>query len=229
MISVCLASYNGDKYILKQIRSILNQLGKEDELIISDDGSKDNTLEVIKSFEDSRLKIYQNVRHGVVGNFENAIKHANGDFIFLSDQDDEWMPNKVEKCLKALDSYDCIVTDCFLCDGNGNIVHNSFFELNETKKGKFYNLIIKNGYMGSCMAFRREILSSILPFPEDIPLHDMWIGNVAAFKYRLGWLPDKLIKYRRHGGNASSASGKSKVSFVRKISYRWHIIRHIIK
>ena len=86
MISVCMASYNGAIFIKQQAVSILNQLGLEDELIISDDGSKDNTLEILASLNDSRIKIYHHsAPHGVVSNFENAIKHASGDYIFLSD------------------------------------------------------------------------------------------------------------------------------------------------
>ena len=93
MISVCMASYNGAIFIKQQAVSILNQLGLEDELIISDDGSKDNTLEILASLNDSRIKIYHHsAPHGVVSNFENAIKHASGDYIFLSDQDDICVP-----------------------------------------------------------------------------------------------------------------------------------------
>lgn len=107
MISVCMASYNGAIFIKQQAVSILNQLGLEDELIISDDGSKDNTLEILASLNDSRIKIYHHsAPHGVVSNFENAIKHASGDYIFLSDQDDIWLSNKKEKCLSCLQEYD---------------------------------------------------------------------------------------------------------------------------
>ena len=94
-ISVCIATYNGGAFIKDQIYSILLQLSQNDEIIISDDGSRDSTLNILFSFNDSRIKIYKNGgKHGVVSNFENAIKHATGDYIFLCDQDDVWMPGK---------------------------------------------------------------------------------------------------------------------------------------
>ena len=100
MISVCMASYNGEKYIKEQIDSILKQLSDEDELVISDDGSTDNTLSVIQSIHDKRIKLIHNQgEHGYSRNFENALKNSKGDYIFLSDQDDVWKDNKVETIL----------------------------------------------------------------------------------------------------------------------------------
>lgn len=227
MISVCMATFNGVKYIECQLHSILQQLNEDDEVVISDDGSCDRTIDVIELINDSRIRIIKNDRHGVVHNFENAILNARGSYIFLADQDDEWMPNKVERCMDGLKKFDCIVTDCYVCDGEGVIVRDSFFELNRTKKGRFYNLVIKNGYIGCCMAFRKEILLKVLPFPQDIPLHDLWIGNIAAFHFKVGWISDKLVKYRRHGANASCAAERSDASFMKRVGYRWRIIKHL--
>ena len=100
MISVCMACYNGEKFIQEQVDSIICQLGLDDELIISDDGSNDRTLDILFSYEDSRIKILHNrACHGFVGNFENALSHAKGDYIFLSDQDDIWKKEKVQKVI----------------------------------------------------------------------------------------------------------------------------------
>lgn len=228
MISVCIASYNGEKYIERQLRSILSQLGESDEIVVSDDESKDRTIAVIQGIGDNRVKIVYNPRHGVVHNFENAIVNAKGDYIFLSDQDDEWLPNKVARCMEVLKTYDCVVTDCQICDSEGSIIHDSFYEVNGTKPNKWYNLFVNNGYMGSCMAFRKSILPHILPFPKDIPLHDIWIGNIAAFKFNICWMSDKLMKYRRHGNNASNAAEKSDASLVKRLGYRWHIIKYLL-
>ena len=95
MISVCIATYNGEKYLREQLDSILPQLAESDEVIVSDDGSTDGTIDLITSLNDPRIKIVSNSgRKGYVGNFENALKHTTGDYIFLSDQDDIWYPNK---------------------------------------------------------------------------------------------------------------------------------------
>ena len=83
MISVCLASFNGAEFIGEQVESILCQIGSGDELILSDDGSSDRTLEIVRGFRDKRIKVYKNIKKGVVSNFENAINHAQGDYIFL--------------------------------------------------------------------------------------------------------------------------------------------------
>lgn len=229
MVSVCLATYNGEKYIKTQLLSILAQIGNGDEIIISDDGSSDKTINIINQICDPRIKIFYNQNHGLVHNFENALYHVKGDYIFLSDQDDEWMPNKVEVCLAYLQDYDCVVSDSYICDDNGEIIKDSFFSLNKTRRGKYYNLLIKSGYIGCCMAFRSVILPRVLPFPDDIPLHDMWIGNLASFKFRLTWSPNKLVKYRRHGNNASCAAEKSNYSLFDKIGFRWFIIKNLVK
>jgi len=227
MVSVCIATYNGVPYLKEQISSILPQLSSNDEIIVSDDNSSDDTLLILESFNDPRIKVFKNLRHGVIWNFENALSHASGDYIFLSDQDDLWMPDKVKVCMDYLCKYDCVISDCYICDGDGIIIADSFFRLNHTQTGKWYNLFVKSGYIGCCMAFKRDVLIKTLPFPQDIPLHDMWIGNISAFKYNVGWIPEKLIKYRRHGKNASSAAEKSRSSLSQKLGYRWHIIKHL--
>lgn len=115
MISVCMATYNGEKYIKEQLKSILKQLGPCDEVVISDDGSKDNTKDVIDSIEDKRIHYYVNSgTHGFTHNFENALRHASGNFIFLSDQDDIWMDNKVSIVMEALKTADFVTHDLSL-------------------------------------------------------------------------------------------------------------------
>ena len=157
-ISVCLASYNGEKYIREQLDSILPQLGENDEIIISDDHSTDNTINVIKSLNDSRIKIFENnLGKGYSRNFENAINQATGDIIFLSDQDDVWMENKVELMTKELKQNDLVVSDALISDGNLNPTLGSHFKVHGTKKG-FINNWLKTRYIGACMAFKKEIL-----------------------------------------------------------------------
>ena len=112
MISVCIATYNGERYIGEQIKSILNQLNSSDEIIVSDDGSKDKTIDVVKSFDDKRIRIIDGPRKGSpISNFENALKAAKGEYIFTADQDDVWTDDKVRTCMRYLQSYDCVVSD----------------------------------------------------------------------------------------------------------------------
>lgn len=128
MNSVCMASFNGERYIKEQIDSILLQIGEDDELIISDDGSTDQTVDVICSYRDDRIKFVRNVnRHGCIGNFENALRVASGDFIFLADQDDIWLSDKYTKMCTLLEQYDLVVSDSVVVDSNLNVIEPSFF------------------------------------------------------------------------------------------------------
>lgn len=228
MISVCMPTYNGEKFIRIQLESILSQLGNDDEVVISDDSSTDKTVEIIKSLNDSRIHLFENNSfHSPIYNLENALKNAKGDFIFLSDQDDEWTEDKVSVCMEKLKDCDLVIHDADIVDGNGNQTAESFFKLNHTKSGKFYNLL-KNGYLGCCMCFSKNLLSQFLPFPKKLPMHDIYIGNFAAFNgYRIRFIEDKLIHYRRHGNNASITSEHSHRKLLSRISDRITILKNI--
>ena len=111
-ISVCIATYNGERYIAKQLDSILEQLRDDDEVVVSDDSSGDKTLEIIQSYQDKRIKLFPNQKfRSPIFNFENALKQATGSYIFLSDQDDLWGPGKVETALKSLQTHQVFVSD----------------------------------------------------------------------------------------------------------------------
>ena len=228
MISVCVATYNGEKFIKEQIESILCQLSSDDEIIVSDDGSTDGTIVIINCIGDKRIRIIEGPRkHSPTFNFENALKEAKGDYIFLADQDDVWKTNKVEVCMKWLQKYDCVVSDAEVTDSNLNPLYPSLYAIMQVRQGHIYNTVWKNGYTGCCMAFRRNILEASLPFPKDIPMHDIWIGNVAAYKYNVKFIPDKLILFRRHKETISCNGKGSKYSIWQQMKFRWSIIKNI--
>lgn len=228
MISVCVATYNGEKFIREQIESILCQLSSDDEIIVSDDGSTDGTIVIINCIGDKRIRIIEGPRkHSPTFNFENALKEAKGDYIFLADQDDVWKTNKVEVCMKWLQKYDCVVSDAEVTDSNLNPLYPSLYAIMQVRQGHIYNTVWKNGYTGCCMAFRRNILEASLPFPKDIPMHDIWIGNVAAYKYNVKFIPDKLILFRRHKETISCNGKGSKYSIWQQMKFRWSIIKNI--
>ncbi|MDD9196712.1 glycosyltransferase family 2 protein [Aliivibrio sp. S3MY1] len=224
-----MASYNGVLFIEMQISSIIKQLSESDELIISDDGSNDGTIDVIKKFieKDKRIKLLSGPQSGLIANFGNALKQAKGDYIFLADQDDIWEDNKVLIFIDKLKYHTLVISDCTVNDIDLKLLNKSFYELNGSKSGFFKNLY-KNSFLGCCMAFRRELLTDILPFPNKIPMHDWWIGLVAETKYSTTFISDKLLKYRRHGMNASQTSEKSKSSIITKINYRFSLLYYIL-
>jgi glycosyltransferase involved in cell wall biosynthesis len=220
MISVCLATYNGGAYVGELLRSVLAQLGPDDEVVVSDDGSTDDTLAVIASLDDPRLRLLDGGnRLGVVKNFERVLLRARGETVFLCDQDDVWLPGKIEHCITALQTHLLVVTDCKVVDSELNEVAPSFFRLRNSGRGLLHNWW-KNGYLGCCMAFRRELLRVALPFPNRIPMHDMWLGMIAETLGGTCFLPEPLLLYRRHEGSASDAAGRSTASFSKMLADR---------
>lgn len=225
MVSVCMATYNGQKYIREQIDSILCQLSDQDEVIVSDDGSKDKTIDIIKSYNDDRIKIFINKgKHGFVGNFENSLRHASGDYIFLCDQDDYWKPNKVEVVLKALEKYDLVIHNAELVDGQGKSLGKTYYDTLHHKTGFLANLY-KTRWLGCCMEFRKEVRDYCLPIPEKLTGHDYWIGMLGMLRFRYKFMDDVLMCYRRHGDNVSPSGEKSNHSLWYKlVTKRWNLI-----
>lgn len=231
MISVCMATYNGAVYIEEQINSILSQLGLDDELVISDDGSTDDTLLILNRMADSRIKIFFNLGcSDYTSNFESALVNARGDFIFLSDQDDIWLPNKVPVLMAALQVNDFVVSDAQVVSSDLAIVHESHFKLRGVSIGFIRNLI-RCRYLGCCYAFNRRVLNKALPFPRDHTMvrHDTWLILVAYLFFKVGRIDVPLIKYRRHTSNVSSGGDFSTNSFFFKVKYRVYILYHLAK
>ncbi|SHE83114.1 glycosyltransferase family 2 protein [Alkalibacter saccharofermentans] len=229
-ISVAMASYNGEKYIEDQINSILCQLHQNDELVISDDGSSDNTLSIINRFceRDKRIKLYHNKDNGIIKNFENAIKNTVNEIILLCDQDDIWLPNKIERMVKEFEinpEVTLVISDLQYVDSDLNEVKDELIN-RKYKKGILKNFI-KNSYIGCCMAFNKEIKKTILPFPQKIPMHDAWIGILAElFKYKIVYIPEKLILYRRHE-NTATTSDRNKLNKI--IKWRFYLMLNLVQ
>lgn len=224
---------NGEKYLKRQLDTILMQLGKEDELIVSDDASADRTVEIIKSYGDKRIKLLEGKFGSPVLNVENALKKAQGDYLFLADQDDVWLPDRIRKMSEKLQQYDLVVCNAFIVNGEEKILHESYFTWKGSGKGFFRNLK-KNSFMGSAMAFRRKIAEAALPFPEKIAMHDVWIGLMAECKGKVLFLDEQLMYYRRHEGNFTAAADKpddklSDFSLSYKIKYRLQLLFYVIK
>lgn len=228
MISICMTTCNGERYVQAQIESILSQIGVQDELVISDDGSTDGTHELISQIGDVRIVLLSNNGpSGVVQNVENALKHSHGEYVFLSDQDDVWLPGKVSRIMSALEHCDLVVSDCYVTDHFLTVVHPSLFQLIHSGPGFFKNLY-RNSYVGCCMAMRRRVLSRALPFPDNTPMHDWWIGLIGEAAYRTEFIAEPLMLYRRHGGNVSLTSGQSSFSSMRKLIWRLVLVKDLV-
>ena len=222
-ISVALAAYKGEQYIAEQIESILSQLGENDELIVSDDFSSGETRFIVEnlSSQDKRIIYIEGPGKGVVKNFENALKACSGDVIFLSDQDDVWLPGKVEAVMNEFRSgAQLVLHDASITDADLNITAPSCFEIHGAN-GSFAKNLIKNTFVGCCMAFTKELLNQTMPFPEGIAMHDWWIALIALrSKQKTVLLRKPLILWRRHGDNVTGG----KTSAVQKIRWRLNML-----
>lgn len=218
-ISVALTTYNGKKYIKQQLESILCQMGLDDEIIICDDGSIDGTLEILEQYalNDKRINVIKNNHLGVVLNFEDAIRRCKNDVIFLSDHDDIWNTDKVENVKRRFNKKNTTL-----------ILHNAL-EYSEVKinSGKMLIPAMKHGvisnilsscYWGCCMAFKKELVEHILPFPNMIVAHDQWIGIVAEARHEAEFIDLPLIKHRIHENNVTRKQG-----FIKKIGFRMNL------
>ena len=240
MISVCIATYNGERHIKEQLDSILSQLSLSDEIIVSDDGSTDQTLNIINNYNDSRIAIYHHTKKKekfsfgyTASNFENAISKSKGDVIFFADQDDVWLPNKIELQLSALQNADLVLSDCQIVDESLKPIIMSKFDLENVKTG-FWKNIYKSGYLGCCMAFRKQLLTHILPLPKDVP-HDLWIGLIAEDKGSVALLHKQTLLYRRHSNNVSATNPlfiekenklpQNKNTLYFKLLYRFYVLK----
>lgn len=206
--SVAMAVYNGEKFLAKQIDSILEQLGNDDELIISYDDSQDRTLEIISEYEkkDSRVRIIENVHPGVVGNFNNALSACTKDVIFISDQDDVWVDGKREIMMQALkkSGVDLAIHNVVHIDANDNIISKPLFEEYGIGKGLLRNYL-KPRYSGCCMAFPENTLSIVYPMPDSVINYDHWIGMACELFGDVVFVEDVLLEHRLHDSNITTS------------------------
>jgi hypothetical protein len=218
MISVCMAVFNGERYLEDQLRSILVQLAIDDEIIVVDDSSVDGSVNLVKQMDDPRIILLQNkVNSGPAASFERAISHAKGKYILLSDQDDIWHPSKVAIICEIFGSSNslAVVSDARVVNADRKILMESLFRLRGSRAGFWHNLY-RNGFVGCCMAVRCDAKAFLLPFPKAISMHDEWIGLCSSIAGTVEFVEHKLIDYRRHTTNVSHFTHGSLGSMLRK-------------
>ena len=208
--SVLMITYNGIKYIEQQILSIIENLESEDELIISDDGSQDGTVELIELYK----KHYPNIilvrgpHSGIAANVSNAFQYSSCDILFFSDQDDEWLPGKIKRMkemFKKNAAINVIMHDGFICDEKNVVTstNETIFHKRNPKHGVINN-IIKSTYYGCCMAFRRSFLEKYMPLSSKLLAYDQFLGLCAEHQRTSFFMDEQFIKHRYHGLNQSN-------------------------
>lgn len=240
MVSVCMATHNGEQYIEDQLSSILTQLEADDEVIISDDGSTDRTIEIIKSIGDKRVRVLHFIQpfnplsgqqRGMLfssRNFENALKNAQGDIIILSDQDDVWYPEKVEIIRNRLLQADIVKHDMSIINADNMLIKTRYYTAEKQQNRNWFHLIKYLPFRGCCLAFRKSVLNSSFPFPKMCLQHDTWIGMIAAkCKYRFHYIDQPLLYHRIHGNNVSELVNENSLWY--KVVYRFKLILQLIR
>lgn len=218
-ISIALATYNGEKYIEEQLKSIYNQTIKPDEIIISDDNSNDKTINIINETKRTtnikHVVIENNIRTGYSLNFNRALQSVNGDVIFLCDQDDFWFENKIEYVLNQFKEN----TNIWVVMNNAMFTDESLNQLGTTKldEHKRYDRKLNGYHIGCCAAVRKELLDYCLPIPSNKVGHDNWIISIAEGLGKRKIINSVLQYYRRHGNNQSNTFHNGiKVSIIEK-------------
>lgn len=224
-----MAVYNGAAYLRPQLQSILAQLRATDEVVVVDDASQDNSAEVLRSLSDARVHVFHNECNlGVRATFERATRLAQGDILFLSDQDDLWLPGKVDKIIEVFflnPEITLVASDAQVIDASGRLVADSFFAQRGRFAAGFLHTLLKNKYLGCTLAFRRSMLDHFLPIPKDVPMHDIWFGLINDIYGKTHFIDQPLIAYRRHESNVSPSVG---ASFVQKVVWRWRLIKNLL-
>jgi glycosyltransferase involved in cell wall biosynthesis len=204
-VSVALLTCNSSRWLQPQLQSVLDQLGPADEVVVVDDASTDGTVAMITARGDGRIRLLANTRNrGVRVGIERGLTACRGEFIFLCDHDDVWLPGKRDTLIGELQAGAVLaLSDASVIDGEGRQIEASFMARRGGFRGSLAATLWKNRYLGCAMAFRRELLTDILPIPAAVPMHDMWIGALASLRGRVAYVDRPLMQYRRHGGNVS--------------------------
>lgn len=245
MISVAMCTYNGQNYIIEQLKSIVEQDRMIDEIVICDDCSKDKTVELAKRYLNKtkvKYKILINDRNlGVEQNFRKCIESCKGEYIFLADQDDVWLPDKVKRIMEKFeDNENCMLVAC-----DGHIVNkdlqimvdsswesfNAFkigFKGSKTSKEEFIKLSMYHWFVsGTMMAVRRKLIEHAFPEPTKAGwIHDNWLVAIAPIYGDVAFVDEKLVLYRQHDNNTIGASVRQRTNKGKSFYHVQHVLFH---
>ncbi len=234
LISIAMCTYNGEKFIKEQLDSILSQTYTQLELIITDDKSSDNTISIIKEYQknDSRITLYENeINLGFLKNFEKSISLCTGDYITLADQDDIWKKNKLELFINNIHNNVLIYSDAIIIDKNSQetgvqlIRPKSNLCSGTCNKAFFLNNFIS----GNTMMFKTELREHILPIPEQMSYHDIWIGYVASTYGTITYTDEPMTYYRKYEGQVTHQGDVIPKNIFKRLEYKKNLRLKVAK
>lgn len=230
-ISIVMATYNGERFLAKQINSHLEQSYPNLEFIYLDDCSSDKTWEILQAFaeKDKRINIYQNEQNlGYIHTFEKAIQFASSDLIALSDQDDIWLPHKLQDLYQSLGNYSLIYSDSDLINENDSKLNR---RMSDIKKQIAYHTPFMYTFgawaPGHSMLFRKEIIPPTFHFPTYVT-HDYALGFLATCKHGINYIPEPLVLYRQHTQNLVGADTRKNKQKPNKGQKRERILQRMV-
>lgn len=214
LVSIAMATYNGECYLRKQLDSIYAQTYKNIEVIVCDDCSSDSTVAMLEEYKKTQgLQYFVNVNNrGYLKNFERVLGLCRGGYIALADQDDIWMPNKIERLIGAISGYTMVYSDASYIDQKDNIIAKSVrkYASHPVVSGKPFKILAFHSFIIGCtLMLKRELLLTALPFPEGEKFHDRWLSLIACKLDGVVFLDEQLVLYRKHAGNTIGLSKAS--------------------
>ncbi len=229
MITILMGTYNGEKYIEEQIESILSQTEKKWRLVIQDDCSTDATPDIVKkyaeNYKDKVTFIERRFSSGSAkNNFASMLKLSKSDYVLTCDQDDVWLPSKIELTLKKMqeleskygkDSPFLVHTDLIIADAELKVIAGSMFEYQnlDSKRDSFNNLLVQNIVTGCTMMINRSLLDCVRDVPEEAIMHDWWLAIIASAFGHVGFVNKPTLFYRQHDNNEVGAKNAKSLPY----------------
>lgn len=231
MITVLMAAYNGEKYIEKQIESILNQTETDWKLVIQDDCSSDATYQIASRYAQkhpNKITAVKRVKNSgsAANNFFSMLTYADGDYVMFCDDDDVWLPNKIEKSMEMMrkeeqkngtDKPVLVHSDLVVVDENLNILSRSMFQRQnlDAKRCRLNHILVQNIVTGCTMAVNRSLVRMVAKaeMPEKAIMHDWWFALIAAAFGTIAFVDTPTVLYRQHGKNAVGAKNANSITY----------------
>lgn len=233
IVDIIMGTYNGERYIKEQIDSIIKNTWKNWRVWVCDDGSTDKTEEIVKRYEEEYPdKIFwkpNEKNKGAAINFLDGARKATGDYVMFCDQDDYWLPNKIEDTLNCMKEAEAqygdktpitVFTDAIVVDEQLQTIKDSFHKSSklDTSKLDLSHMLMENKMMGCTMLLNRALLEELRKFPKKVRMHDWWAGIVAAAYGRIIYLDKPTMLYRQHTNNVVGSTEFSKDVVLEKAS-----------
>ena len=227
-VQIIMATYNGERYIKEQIDSIIASTYKDWVLTIYDDGSTDDTLSILKKYEEQypeQIQVVKNKENkGVIGNFLQGVQNSKLSYIMFCDQDDVWLPEKIKLTLTTMLQEEkrrknkplSVFTDARVVDQDLTTIHESFFKSNQLDPSKLdlAHMLMENKLIGCTVMINEGVKNLITTLPKKGRLHDWWIGLISATFGDIVFLPEQTLLYRQHSNNV--VGNQSYVGYVMK-------------